>query len=105
MHSSTSSFKAMPRKHVVLLIAVCLVLCLSVEIGARAYFARVSRMEHRRQTEYHEALGVRSLRERHARSALVVGNSLLLEGVDFNQFTEAVVPDVKPSRLVVENTS
>lgn len=104
MPSSISNSKATATRNVVLLLVACALFCVFLEVGARLCFGRVSRIEHRRQAEYRGALAMRSLKSRHGESILVVGNSLLLEGVDFPQLRQEVAPEIELQRTVVENT-
>ncbi len=91
-------------RHVIVLLAVCFLFCVFLEAVTSCYFGRVSQMENRRQTEYRSALMLRPAKETGRASVLVVGNSLLLHGVDFPQLQQAVGPDIELRRLVVENT-
>lgn len=95
----------MPGKgHVVALLTCCVLLCASVEGLTFYLFGRMSHVQNRRETEYRQALSVRSARDRHATSVLVVGNSLLLEAVDFPQLQRQSGSAVELSRAAVENT-
>jgi hypothetical protein len=61
-------------------------------------------MERRRQTEYQTALTSRVASANQRASVLVVGNSLLLEGVNFPQLKQDLGPEVDLRRVVIENT-
>ncbi|HVI09891.1 MAG TPA: hypothetical protein VND65_16510 [Candidatus Binatia bacterium] len=87
------------------LLAVLIVFAVSVEGLTHYWFGRVSRIERRREQEYRGALAVRSGKNRNAESILVVGNSLLLEGVNFPELQRDSGDGVEFTRLVVENTS
>jgi len=102
MHLSTSSSKAPTRRHVVLLLLACTLVCGVIEAGTTFEFERISRIEHRREKEYQRALVMH--KAEHATSVLVAGNSLLLEGVDFPQLQQQVGPEFNLGRLVVEGT-
>ena len=104
MHSSTSNSKTPQIRDIVLLLGACALFCVLLEGGTTFYFARVSKIENRRESEYQDAVAIRSARTHHAASVLVAGNSLLLEGVNFPQLLKAVSPELEPRRLVVENT-
>jgi hypothetical protein len=56
-------------------------------------------------TERQAALAIRHAPPGSPRPLLVVGNSLLLEGIDFPRFAKEVSPTLKASRFVVEQTS
>jgi hypothetical protein len=108
MHSSISNSKSdvhrAGKRDIAVLLALCVSFCVLVELGSRLYFDRLSRMEHRRQTEYGEALTIRSLKPRAGSSVLVVGNSLLLEDVNFPVLQQDIGPGIDMRRVVVENT-
>jgi hypothetical protein len=64
----------------------------------------VSRIENRREAEYQSALHIRPIHSGRSESVLVAGNSLLLEGVNFQQLQQEVGPDLDLRRTVVEGT-
>jgi hypothetical protein len=105
MPLSTSSSNQPTARDVIVLLGVCALFCILLELATTVYFSRVSQMEQRRQTEYHDALAMRSLKSRQGASVLLVGNSLLLEGVNFPQLKQEVGSDVDLRRTVIENTS
>ena len=102
MHLSTSSSNAPTGRHVFLLLLACALVCALIEAGTAFEFARISRIEHRRETEYQRVLDMHPAE--HATSVLVAGNSLLLEGVDFPQLQQQVGPEFSLRRFVVEGT-
>jgi|SRR5579862_718542 len=104
MLSSTSNSKTPGKTHIVLVLALCAMFCGSVEFVTEHFFGRVSRIEKRRETEYRAAVAVRSAQTRRKISTLVVGNSLLLHGIDFPQLQEYVGPELELHRAVFENT-
>jgi len=76
--------------------------CAFIEVGTALGFGRISHIEHRREAEFQRAKDVRhSVR---AASVLVVGNSLLLQGVDFPKLQQQAGPELTLYRVVVENT-
>jgi len=104
MLSFTSNSKLPRKTHIVLLLALCALFCGSVEFVTEHFFGRVSRIEKRRETEYNVAVAVRSAQTQRKISTLVVGNSLLLHGIDFPQLQESVGPELELHRTVFENT-
>ena len=104
MHLSTSNSRTPTKGHIALLLVLCAAFCASVELVTAHLFGRVSRIERRRETEYRDALEVRSARIRHKTSVLVAGNSLLLQGVDFPQLQKDVGLEIELHRTVFENT-
>jgi len=75
------------------------------EAGARLGFSRISKLHHRIMTEQQAALAIRPAPSGSPPTLLVVGNSLLLEGLDFPRFTKEVSPRFQASRFVVEGTA
>jgi hypothetical protein len=104
MPSSTSNSRKPAKADIALLLALVAIFCCSVEAIAGYFFVRVSRIEKRRETEYHSALAIRSAKQRGRASVLVVGNSLLLHGVDFPSLQRNVGSDFELQRAVFENT-
>lgn len=105
MRLSIFNSKVPAKAHIVLLLALCAAFCASVELVTAHFFGRISRIEKRRETEYRDALAVRSARARHKTSVLVAGNSLLLHGVDFPQLQQDIGIETELHRTVFENTS
>lgn len=105
MLSSTSNSRKPTKSDIALLLALIAIFCCSVEIVVSHFFVRLSRIENRRETEYRSALAVRSARQRGRSSVLVVGNSLLLHGVDFPALQRNVGSDLELYRTVFENTA
>jgi lysophospholipase L1-like esterase len=106
MRSSTSSSDGRPdlRRAIVWLLAGCVVVCAGVEAAARVGFNRVSRIQRRFLDEYRAAEQMRPGRG-DSRTLLVVGNSLLVEGVQFDQLHDALAADHwKARRLALERT-
>jgi hypothetical protein len=104
MPSSTSNSRKPTKADIALLLALIAVFCCSVEMIASYFFVRVSRIEKRREMEYRSALAIRSAKQRGRASVLVVGNSLLLHGVDFPGLQRDVGSDLELHRSVFENT-
>jgi len=104
MPLSISNSREPSTRHIVLLLVVCTLFCGFVEAGAAFCFDRVSQMENRRQAEYRNALTMRPSKDRSGASILVVGNSLLLHGVNFSRLQQAVGTGIELRRMVVENT-
>ena len=105
MRSSIFSSKTPTKAHIVLVLAVCALFCLTTESVTEFFFGRVSRIEARREGEYRSAMAVRSDRPAGRISVLVIGNSLLLHGVDFPQLQQEMGPEVELHRVVFEDTS
>src|SRR5262245_32188770 len=101
MHSSTSASRI--GRGTLLLLAGCVLVAVSVEITARLALDRVSKIQRRMADEYSlaRASGKEDAGSRHM---LVVGNSLLDEGVQFDHIREALARDWDTRRFVVEQT-
>jgi len=81
-----------------------LVLMLAVlEIATRVGFTRISRIESRTHAEYLGALATR--RTDPARpTVLLLGNSLLLEALDYEALQRSTAPHLQPVRFAIEQT-
>ncbi|HKT81962.1 MAG TPA: hypothetical protein VJP86_17155 [Vicinamibacterales bacterium] len=86
-----------------LLLAACVCVGLTAEAVARLALDRISRVQRRTVDELAQASAIRH----HAggrRQLLVVGNSMLDEGVQFQRLAEALTPSWDAHRVVVEQT-
>lgn len=102
---STSSSKiTTPRAGIVYLLAGLAIFSIAVEVVATLAFAHVSRIQNRIITEYHAAQRVRSVGADGKPTMLLVGNSLLLEGLDLPKTQTALAPRYNVSRFVIEQT-
>jgi hypothetical protein len=104
MPSSISSSSA-PRlqRAICLLLAGCLLIAGAAEAAARFGFHRASKIQRRFVTEYARARALGGDARRNA--VLVIGNSLLLEGVQFDRLQQTLSPEWQAERLVLERTS
>jgi hypothetical protein len=108
MPSSTSNFELPRRREVGLgasytLLALAALLVGGLELVSRAAVPRLSKIERRTEREY--AAAVACGRERPAaKQALVLGNSLLNAGVQFERLQQLLRPGVNATRFVVEDT-
>ena len=101
--SSRVSDAAGTRRAIWLLLAGCVLMSVGAEAIARLGFHRASRVQRRFITEYARArtIGV----DRQDDAALVVGNSLLLEGVRFDRLQQTLSPEWQAERLALERTA
>ncbi len=90
------------RRATVVLLVGCLVIALGVEAAARFGLDRASRIQRRMVQEYAEAVAI-GQDGTPGRHVLVVGNSLLDEGVRFEQLRGALA-DIDIRRYMVEQT-
>jgi hypothetical protein len=86
------------------LIAAALLVYAGAEAAASVGLGRISRIHQRIMIEKHEALLMRHSPDPSKRNVLFLGNSLLLEGVDFPRFANDVSPRLAAKRFVVEST-
>jgi hypothetical protein len=104
MPSSTSSSRL--TLAIALLLAGCVLIAFAVEGAARVGFHRASRIQHRFTDEYTRAqaagTGQRDAARQHV---LLVGNSLLLEAVQFDRLRASLGVEWDARRLVAERTS
>lgn len=86
------------------LLLVCIAALMSVvELGVRFGIGKVSRIEGRMERERRAVLNLRGKPDA-ARTILVIGNSLMLEGIDFPSLQGALAPEFKAVRYAVEQT-
>ena len=109
MHSSTSNSNDQTNSHtyrnaILLALAMIVLLLACTEAAFRFGFSRISRIESRTMLEHQNAIAVRSGINAKP-TILVLGNSLLLEGVDFEQLKLQLDPWAKPTRFVIEQTA
>jgi hypothetical protein len=88
-----------------LLLGTSLLVYAGAEGAARLGFGRISKIHHRIITEREAALAIRSSPPGAPRTVLVIGNSLLLKGLDFPEFAKQVSPTLRASRFVIEQTT
>jgi hypothetical protein len=108
MRLSTSSFesRAVRRSYVrpiVGTLAMLVVLLGVLEAATRVGFKRISHIESRTYSDYQAALAIRPGGPSHP-SILLLGNSLLLEGLDYDGIRKAMESRAQPVRFVVEQT-
>lgn len=104
MHSSTSASDATAFQRALTLLLIGLFLYLAaLEVATRTIFPSMSQGKRREVTDYHAALQVRPAADG-SKSVLLVGNSLLLEGVDRAKLTASVAPDIDVSVFPIEGT-
>jgi hypothetical protein len=102
MHLSTSSSRTPNRRDIAVLLLTCASVCALIESGTAFMFGRISHIENRRETEYRQAVSMH--RSKDTQSVLIAGNSLLLEGVDFQQLQREIGSEMDLHRAVVEGT-
>jgi hypothetical protein len=91
------------RRYIVLLLALCLVFAASMELATGYVVPTKSRIQRRIAGEYVAATRV-GMPPRDTVPILIIGNSLLEEGMDVSQLQRDVGGSYQISRFVVENT-
>jgi hypothetical protein len=109
MPSSTFSsdeqvVRAADVRPVVTTVIVLAFLLTGLETVTRIGFTRVSRIEARIHAEHAAATAVRPGGPAHP-TILLLGNSLLLEGVDYGTLRQALEPHAMPVRFAIEQTT
>lgn len=85
-------------------LALVVLLLAGLEGGTRLVFRRLSHIESRTHSDYVAALATRAGGAAHP-TDLLLGNSLLLEGIDYAGLRRAMEPNATPVRFVVESTT
>jgi hypothetical protein len=89
-----------------LLLAGTILLFTLVELTVRFGIGKVSRIEGRIEGERRTVLSLtHGSGKSDAKSLLMIGNSLLLEGVDFPRLRQFLAPDISTVRFAVEQTN
>lgn len=94
-----------PRWPIWVLLALIVLSGLAVELVTRLGFDRIDTGQRRMVAEYAAVVRLGDDPALGARQMLVVGNSLLLDGVDFPRFVAAMRPEWSATRLAVVDTS
>ena len=109
MHSSTSNSNDQTNSRtysqaILLALAMIVLLLACTEAVFRFGFSRISRIEGRTMVEHRNAIAIRPGTNAKP-TILVLGNSLLLDGVDFDQLKLQLEPWATPTRFVIEQTA
>jgi len=88
---------------VVVLVAVIMLFLTGVEIFTRKRIISMSRIESREQNEYRAAVAARPSRDR--KTVLMLGNSLMGEGVRADEVRAALGPEWDLTRIFIEDTA
>src|SRR4029077_20521951 len=93
-----------PRAGIIALVAGLAVILLGLELSSPAILNHFSRIERRVEVESQAASALRSTTSDGRPTVLLTGNSLLLEGVQFDSLRDNVAPQYSLSRLAIEQT-
>jgi len=104
MPSSISSSKSPALVHARVLLGICAILVLFFEICANYLLKRDSETYARVSQQYAEAVKVRPSRSGEPASVLMVGNSLLMEGIDVERLQELTSSKMRIYPIFLEAT-
>jgi hypothetical protein len=106
MPSSTSSSDARDATRAIAVLLIGLALYgLALEMVTRVGFSRISRIRRRVEQDLQAARTLRPRAPDGAPTMLVVGNSLLLEGVEREPFVSSLAPKYRVALFPIENTA
>jgi hypothetical protein len=88
-----------------ILLACAVALGVSTEAAARFGLSHISRIQRRIDAEGASSLRIRTAANENAKDILFVGNSLLLEGVDFETLKASLEGRYRAHRYIVESTN
>jgi hypothetical protein len=104
MHSSIFSSEPRRVRHAaIVLVALLVLFCAGIEAATRMFYGRISRIKGRLEAEHGSALAAGTSRNG-TPEVLVLGNSLLLHGIDYPELRGALAPQLRVTRFVVEST-
>lgn len=86
-----------------LLTALALV-SVTAELAARYLYPRLSHLQQRIVNDEHQLTALTARQKDDSTSVLLVGNSLLLHGLDYPRIRKNLEPQAHPVRYVIENT-
>jgi len=104
MRSSISNSKHTPLFYAKVLFAICVVLILAFEAASNYLLKHYSETFNRVSQQYADAVSVRPSRSGEPISVLIVGNSLLLEGVDVDRLQKLTATRMRIYPVFLEAT-
>ena len=104
MHSSTSGSKSDALTYVKALVAICVILIISLEILSDFFLKHDSATYARISKQYEQALKIRPAEPGEPASVLMVGNSLLLHGVQVDRLRELTSGRMRIYPIFLEQT-
>jgi hypothetical protein len=93
------------RRATIVLIASLALLMAATELATRYLYPRVSRIEQRVVQDQREVMSIKPQVAGTPPTILVVGNSLLLHGMDYPKIQASLAPDARVVRFAIENTA
>ncbi|MGC1614967.1 MAG: hypothetical protein WA736_09800 [Candidatus Acidiferrum sp.] len=105
MPSFTSAFEKLKATQAIsLLLGLLLFYCSTLEVVTRTEFTRISRVQRRIENDKRAALALKPTTSDGANTFLLVGNSLLVHGVDPDKLHQEMAPGYYSAVLGIENT-
>lgn len=101
--SISSSERRAAHRAIAVLLALLVLYFVALETAMRTVIPRLSNSARREHQDYDAALRLRSTAN--SRSVLLIGNSLLLHGIDRQTLQQAIGPSYTSTFLPMENTS
>ena len=92
------------RRAIAIALFLCVAFLIGLEAATRLGFQRVSRIEGRIASEYVAAKGIGATLSGQPPSILLLGNSLLLEALEYDTIQKTVAPEARLTRFVIEQT-
>jgi hypothetical protein len=92
------------RRATVILLALMVALLTAAELGTRVFFPRISRIERRIEGDEREVMMLKTDPDPRP-AVLLVGNSLLLNGLDYPRIRAELAPQAQVVRYVIEQTA
>lgn len=106
MRSFISSFKTLTfERALIWLLSGILLYFAILEVAMRTVFPKISHGQYREQTDYRAATAVRSVADGGRKSVLVIGNSLLLQGIDRAKLQQMLAPAAAVTVFPIEGTT
>jgi hypothetical protein len=93
------------RRAIITLISAAALLLSAAEYGARFEFPRISRIQRRIRQDQRDALAIGAPAPGAVPVLLLVGNSLLLHGLDYPAIRADLAPDARVVRFTIEQTA
>jgi hypothetical protein len=92
------------RRATIAAVSLLLAVILGAEMLSRYAFPRISQIEHRITDDTREVMSTSKTNPGSRPTFLLVGNSLLLRGLDYPRLQMEMTPDARVLRLAIENT-
>jgi hypothetical protein len=88
----------------IVLLGALVLYCCTLEVVTQAGFSRISRVQRRITSSKEEALALRPTTPQGAKTILIVGNSLVVRGIESTKLRQDMAPEYQTSVFAIENT-